>query len=79
MTRNEAEMLAIKAVGFEFSEDARRHLVILETLGILKFEEPKTVGKLIVEISKTGNSHRELLEWVGVLNDAGLQIIKKGQ
>lgn len=39
MTWDDAEMAAIKAVGFEFSEDARRTIAILSSLGLIKIRD----------------------------------------
>ena len=39
MTWDEAEMSAIRAVGFEFSEDARRTIAVLASLGVIKIRD----------------------------------------
>ncbi len=78
MTRDEAEMLAIKAVGFEFSEDARRFLSIMEALGMLKLDEPKSADERFHEAMKKHGYYPTVGEQVAIIiNGAGLKITEK--
>lgn len=78
MTRDEAEMLAIKAVSFQFSEDARRHIDVLVALGMLKLDEPETADQKFRKIVIDRGFHdSHPLAFLRDMDAAGLKIVEK--
>jgi hypothetical protein len=82
MTKDEAEMAAINAVGFEFSEDARRTLDILRALGMLKLDEPKSFPQKLRDFIMDarlaqGGAMERMAKLGDVLDSCGLKIVEK--
>lgn len=72
-------MAAITAIGFEFSEDARRILSILDALHLIEFDRPKKGLELYERASEAlyGRGVRcNEIALEDILKTAGLKIVE---